>query len=118
MASKAMFSKLFIGTISVILAVPINALLFNLLFKPNIAEVSFENKSGFVVESIEVQLCNEKQQFKMLEPEKKISVKFDVHGDCHYSVKVSLGINRFLSLEFGYVTSGSHFNDSIVIEED
>lgn len=113
---KEIIPKILIGIFSLILAVPINAVVFRRLVKPNTAELAVENESNFLIETADIKLCEIGKQIKQLEPGKSASVKFDNVGECHYSVNVNFEGGKALSTEVGYITSGSDFKDSVVVE--
>lgn len=117
-AVKKIVPKILIGIFSLILAVPINAIVFRNLVKPNTAELEVENKSNFILETVDIKLCEKGQQIKRLEPGKSGSVKFDNLGECHYSVNVSFEGGKSLTAEIGYITSGSNVRDKIFVEEN
>lgn len=118
MAIKKIVPKILVGIISLILAVPINAIVFRKLVKPNTAELTIENKSNFLIETVDVKLCDVGQQLKQLEPGKSSSLKFDNVGECHYSINVIFDGGKSLTSEVGYITSGSNVRDKVVIEEN
>lgn len=107
-----------IAIASIILAIPINSWIFQQLVHPNTAEIIFENKSNLIADVIDVRLCETNQQIKSIDPGKSASVIFNVSGDCHYTISVSFNSGTSLNTETGYVTSGSNFKDTIVIEDN
>lgn len=117
MVFKKLIAKSVILIVSFIVAIPINATIFEFFVSPNTAKISFENKSKVQVKSIEVQLCTEIQNVVVVEPGKTVSFKFNIPGDCHFSVKALLEGGRLLTDNFGYVTNGSNFKTTIVIKD-
>lgn len=117
MSFKKIIVKSAILIVSFIVAIPINATIFEFFVSPNTAEISFENKSKVQVESIEIQLCTEIQHATAVESGKTVSFKFNISGDCHFSIKALLEGGRLLSDNFGYVTNGSNFKTAIAIED-
>lgn len=117
-ASKKIVPKILVAICSLILAVPINAVIFRKLVKPNTAELTIENKSNFKIEVADVKLCDVGQQVKGLATGNSASLKFDNLGECHYSISVNFEGGKSLTSEVGYITSGSNVRDKVVVEEN
>ncbi|WII72747.1 hypothetical protein QJS83_02540 [Bdellovibrio sp. 22V] len=118
MTLKRIIPRLAIGVVSIVIAVPINAKIFGLFVNPNTAEIAFENRSSLQVESIDVRLCSDLQTIGPVDPGKTASLKFNVLGDCHYSIQARLTGDKLLNAEFGYVTAGSDFKDTVTVEDN
>ncbi|CAN5495419.1 hypothetical protein BH10BDE1_BH10BDE1_23630 [soil metagenome] len=104
--------------VSLVLALPLNAFLFRTIVPPNTAELSVLNKTGGVVQLLEVKFCQDTERAESIADGVSAVFKFVIAGDCHYSIAARISGGKVLASETGYVSSGSDFKDSVILEGD
>lgn len=115
---KNILLKIFVGLVSIATAIPINAVIFGMLFDPATAEIGFENKTNLTVNSIDVKFCDKTKHLEQILPGAKVSVKFEVSHECSFIVRVLFSNDHSLKTEVGYVTSGWTYKFFVQIEND
>jgi len=118
MRIQSILIKIFIIILSVIIAIGVTSLVSSLIAVKNFSDVTVENKSNKEINSLSVELCSSSQSFAQIMPEKSISTRFEINGDCHYSVEVLFQDGKKTKFSDGYVTGGYNFKDTIIITDE
>lgn len=118
MKMKKRLLKVCVGIVSVIVAIPLNASIFRLIYISNTAEVTFENKTSFLVSAIGIKLCDRSQRIEQLVPGAAASAKFNVSGDCHFTVQVLFSDGKSLNSKIGYISNGMNHKYFVQIENN
>lgn len=118
MRIQSFLIKIFIFILSVIIATGVTSIINNLIAAKNFSDVTVENKSSKEINSMSMELCGSSQSFAQIMPEKKVSTRFEINGDCHYSVEVLFQDGKKTKFSDGYVTGGYNFKDTIIIKNE
>jgi len=84
----------------------------------NTATIIVSNKSGSEIRSLTVGVSDHKKTITNLMDGKSANLIFQGLHDSHYVLNGELNDGSIIHGEFGYVTSGMDFKDSVVIHED
>lgn len=81
-------------------------------------EVWLVNETSGPLVRAQVEVCNQTLSFGELASGKRQSASFLVTGECHYSLLVEISEKPPFKQELGYVTSGYHCIDFLVVTEE
>ncbi len=81
-------------------------------------EIWLVNETSSPLVRAQVEVCNQTLIFGELAPGKRQSASFLVTGECHYSLLVEIPEKPPFKQELGYVTSGFHYIDYLVVTEE
>jgi len=98
-------------------ALLLGAALHARLFAPDVGVVLLANRSSQTIASARVSVCGRTFAFSNLPSGEDAAFRFNVAGDSHYEVEVTLDSGRAMRNEFGYVTNGVDSFDRIEVTD-
>lgn len=81
-------------------------------------QITAVNKSNEEVTLVEVEVCKQVMQFKMIAINASKESSFRIKGDSGYSIKVEFASGKKLEKQIGYVTRGFDFEVTLIITAD